>query len=372
MSSQSQNPNQEPEGCLSLLGKGFLYALGLGFLVEVVGPVLLILIIIAAACGGIGLFNYSKQDKAVPSIVFAGKVVNPATGEWPNNRLVILYLNGQEIGKVRTQRGEYQPAETGIEDGLFAIAADNPYQLSQESLDENRKDDPRFRYASASWSKNFAYLWIDEIGEGNTLEIPIPSKNIVYTIKVIAGDAADLPAPLVENPTILQDTGTIMIAPKAQEAPVSLSGPGSDVLLQNISFQPVTEEIELTRLVFPINNCAGNVRLSQQYSETKTFIHEYQFEVGAKVGATIPTIFGILSPQLQAKYGFKNGEVETKTFNYELAAEPGTGTKYTIIYREIWEVGTADLRIGNDLATIPFRIKKTLIQQIDTEKINCN
>jgi hypothetical protein len=174
----------------------------------------------------------ATADDFVPTyIVLGGKVVNSRTGEWPDNRLVLLFLKGKEIGRDTTsmrislpvsnggiiRRGQFPDSEQGIVDGVFVIVAPNPYQITLSQLNATRTAFTGIRTTQSAYplplTDKEAYHWFSEIEEGSTCEISILPKNIKYVLKIIEGDVALLPAEIqAPGSTALQDDGTIVVA----------------------------------------------------------------------------------------------------------------------------------------------------------------
>lgn len=61
-------------------------------------------------------------------------------------------------------------------------------------------------------------------------------------------------------------------------------------------------------------------------------------EIGGRMGVTIPVGWVSVMLDLEAKYGFKQGQVDEHTVvNTTLVAEPGTNQRYLITWQEVWE-----------------------------------
>jgi hypothetical protein len=75
--------------------------------------------------------------------------------------------------------------------------------------------------------------------------------------------------------------------------------------------------------------------------------------------------------ELQAKYGFEQGQVDSRTVDTTLEVERGTNQVFVIVWSEVWDSGTAAIMAGNDRIEAPFRVKKDVIYSIDSEKLAC-
>jgi hypothetical protein len=216
------------------------------------------------------------------------------------------------------------------------------------------------------------YTWLNTVDEGSAYKVYIPSKNITYTIVALNGPIANFPPELLrEGAAELLDNEKIVVKiPGVDEKfdPEELKA----VSIQNINYSNQIEEVEISRLTIPLNNCGGSARLSQLYSYTQTFIYEYTTESGYKVGAEIPiSVWVKLLGTAQMKYGILNGQVDTKTIEYNMAADPGTFVIYHVIWKEIWETGSGHATISTSAISVPFRVKTNVIYEVISEAGSC-
>src|SRR5690349_3525965 len=86
-----------------------------------IGGILLVLLLAIIANE---IYNHSNPK----SVIFAGKIVNDKTGEWSNNRLVLVYLKGKEIGRDTSKTSEFI-TDLGMLDGVFVVPITNTYKL---------------------------------------------------------------------------------------------------------------------------------------------------------------------------------------------------------------------------------------------------
>jgi hypothetical protein len=332
----------------------------------------------------------ATADDFVPTyIVLGGKVVNSRTGEWPDNRLVLLFLKGKEIGRDTTsmrislpvsnggiiRRGQFPDSEQGIVDGVFVIVAPNPYQITLSQLNATRTAFTGIRTTQSAYplplTDKEAYHWFSEIEEGSTCEISILPKNIKYVLKIIEGDVALLPAEIqAPGSTALQDDGTIVVAlseaEQGQTAP-----PDVDAQVQDIKYDDNPRLVELNKFTVSIDNCGGSAPISQKYTQSQTFIHEYHTNVSFGIGLEISLFWLAVVPQLQFESGYSNGQIETKTIEYDMRAEPKTRVTYVFTWQEEWKTGAAEVMSGGDLISIPFEIRTNLIYNTDSESFSC-
>ena len=144
-------------------------------------------------------------------------------------------------------------------------------------------------------------------------------------------------------------------------------------MIKDVKYDASPEIIELSKMTIPMDNCGGSAPLAQDYTYSQTFIHEYRMEASGGVGAQIPIPIEWLGlrVELQAKYGFEQGQIDSREIAYHMQAEPGTNQVYIVTWREVWEFGTAQALAGNDIITVPFRVKTNLIYEVDSTKLEC-
>ncbi|GAB1472076.1 hypothetical protein MASR2M66_29540 [Chloroflexota bacterium] len=297
------------------------------------------------------------------NITFVGKITD-VNRDWLNNRLVVAYLKNEEVGRNISTAGKSGFTDI-VTDGYFSVTTPNiyeitAYQIPNEEMLLNIKHD----FLSL-------YIQLGEKNEGYTESFFVPSRKLTYVVKILDGDINSLPPEILQpGSTRLRDDGQIIV-----DLPGSISADGtqtSGIFVQDISYAKKTERVETNKLTVPINNCAGSVEVSQKYSQSQTFVHQYTGEVGFNIGIEIPfAAWAKLTPEFTAKYGFENGQVDTRTVEYNMAAAPGTNVVYIVTWSEVWETGTANVINGNDTIVVPFRVKTNLIYDIASEPRTC-
>lgn len=326
---------------------------------------------VAAVLGGC-----STADSPCGSLGFAGKAVNASTGEWPSNRLVLAYLKGREVGRGVTTSREFEPTGLPIVDGVFVVEVPNQYELTAGEL--SRESGLLFRWENADrvtgdspWNKSIAYHWFGDVEEGSIHHVGVPSRNITYTLKVVQGDLASLPGELqVAGSTELRGTNTIVVSSPAT-APGDVM-PDASARMRDVATGLSSERVVLSRVTIPIDNCGGNALVSQTYVQSQTFIHSYRIEAGAAIGVEIPVALQLrLVAELEARYSYEQGQLDTRSIEYSMAAEPRTSVTYVVTWSEVWESGTADVETGPDVVSVPFRVRTNVVYDVDSETLAC-
>lgn len=319
-------------------------------------------------------------------LVFAGKVINKDTGEWTNNRLILLFLKGKEIARTTTFLSQRQiglpplsfwgNAETftgsnGIEDGLFALSAYNTYQLTISTLGVPPQE---LSFFEGSYSDTYGtgcaeglVSWVNPFYEGETKEYSIPSKNIVYTLIVLPGDMSQLPAEIQQpgSVSLLEGNRLVAIDPNAPE-PTPQPAFSNNVT----RFDQVVEDVnKFPPAIFPINNCGGTADIKQEI--TQTYIHEIIDETKEKLGIEIPIFDWIkIVAEIERHYGISDKQITT--YSTVLTIPAGQNIQYTVVRKQIWESGMAVVVSGGVEISAPYRILKSETFEVsDSEQKAC-
>jgi hypothetical protein len=323
--------------------------------------------------------------KTPSCLVFGGKVINKETGEWTNNRLILLFFKGKEIARAisyMSQRTIGLPplsfwgnAETftgsnGVEDGLFVLSAPNTYQLTISTLGI-----PPDKLSLFEGSYNDGYTgcteglvsWLYPFYEGETKEYFIPSKNIGYTLTVLSGDISQLPAEIQQpgSVSLLEGNRLVAVDPNAPEPTPQPAFSNSvtkfDQVVENTNTFPPA--------IFPINNCGGAADVKQEV--TQTYIHEIIDETKEKLGIEIPIFDWIkIVAEIERHYGISDKQITT--YSTTLTVPAGQNIQYTVIRKQTWESGMAIVVSGGVEVSAPYRILKSETFEVsNSEKKSC-
>lgn len=310
-----------------------------------------------------------------------GKIVNTESNEWLNDRIVIIYLKGIEIGRGISNVSTAPLYTTDITDGIFKIPIINQYELRLNEMIFSEFSDVRFGYGDGyvyaevagigdNWENSdiFRDVWVGELEIGNLYTVPVPSRNLEFKVKVLGGSIHDLPAELLEpGSTELIDGDQIVL--KLEHGGESTNE--RRILVKAVKTRSETEEIEVNKFTIPINNCGGNAAIRQSLHNSQTFFSEYSYKVGGSAGLEIPVGWGKIVTELEANYGFKQGQVNVREVNYDIEVEQGSYVAYVITWTEVWESGNAIIEANGENITIPFDVKANLIYKVDSEKYDC-
>ena len=314
------------------------------------------------------------QFTRTKSIIFAGKVVNRNSNEWPNNRIVVLYLKQKEVARTETSLGEFQESGLGPIDGLFVISTDNLYGLTMEILNQNPSSEIDFFYGE-KWNllsrQDYLYHWFGDVEEGSQIKIPISNKNIEYTLVILSGDKDSLPAEILSpGTTELRTDGRIVaFQPNPHEGDV-LMDPSQNIFINSVKYGVREEPIELRKISFPVDNCQATTDNIQTFNKTQSYTSQYKTELGVGIKIPLPVWTKLLA-ELQAKYGFEQGQVNSESFEYTMTTRAGEKQTYIYTWKEVWESGTSVVNIDGQTYEYPFKVKKGLIIDVVVQSQNC-
>lgn len=332
--------------------------------------------------------------ESVDCLSFGGKVINKDTGNWVNNRLILLFLKGDEIARTTTSMREIRvvvPILEGgspwafegesvanikgnysVEDGLFLVSAPNLYKLTISTLGTSSEESSFFEgkiYPSDLDEKECSHVlisWLYPFYEGDIKEFFIPSKNIRYAIKVLSGDMSQLPSEIQQPGSVRLLEGNRLAAINPNELQ-----PSTQVSSSNPTrFEKIIENIdELSRSVFPINNCGGVSDIKQEI--TQTYIHEIIDETSGKLGFEIPILDWLkIVAEVEHKYGINDKEITT--YSTTLTVPAGKNIEYTVLRKQVWESGTAVSENNGVEISAAYRILKNEIFEVaNSEQKSC-
>jgi hypothetical protein len=318
------------------------------------------------------LSSYNIGDTS--QLAFSGRV-STTNDQWANDRLAILFLDNKEIGRgvtsVNTVRKDWDTINT---DGIFVIKFANQYNLDLELLKKNDFSYDFFNRAELigepPFFNNFLYVWFGDVYEGDELEINIPQKRATFILKIIEGDSTTFPLGMLEaGSSELRDDGTVVF-------PLVNLSEGDQYTQPEIAVLNVaklkTETMEVNRVTIPVDNCKGTSEFKQTYSETKSYTHSFLQEETTNIGGEVPVLaWAKILPELQKKYNFEDGQFSETSAQFEMAVAPSSNLTYTILWEEIWELGTVTFSSGNDILEISYKAKTNLIYRTSSESIPC-
>jgi len=321
-------------------------------------------------------------NQTIDGLVFAGKIVNPNTNAWENNHLVLLFLQSKEIARMVTSTGKYDATLAsdrqkrldgglGVIDGLFIIRIPNTYELLPNNLGipiEESQFVVSYDDQIGGWNHpNGLATWLDPLYEGSSRDFFVPSKNIHYTLMVLPGDVAQLPAEIQQPSSVafLEGNRLVAIDPNSP-APT----PQSAFTNNLANFQQVAEDVqEFPPAIFPINNCGGAADVKQEI--TQTYIHEIIDESKAKLGVEIPIHDWLtIVAEIEQYYGISDKEITT--YSSTLTAPAGQNIQYTVIRKQTWETGVAVVTSSGVEISAPYRILKSETFEVaNSEQRSC-
>lgn len=298
-------------------------------------------------CGG----KPSKSAKR--KLEFIGRV-RSFQDDLLNDRLIILYLNGKEVGRDITHTSKYYTDDVP-NDGLFQIEVPNEYELSEKEIAERKYNTGII----STWKRIFKGHWgavtFIDAGtpyEGITKEFIFPNRNnLKYSVKVMYSDFGALPREIREcEYTILSENGDI-------SCPFGSNGPDST----NLSLANI-EDIKLKDVEIPLDNCGGNSQINQRYFESEKYTHEFNFSAGIDAG---------IFRRIQARLGITDKQESEQTIESNFIAKARNKVIYTITWYEVWQHGSITYKTERGVKAIPFKVKAKLRYEIKSKNVSC-
>ncbi|NKQ34509.1 MAG: hypothetical protein HF973_02715 [Chloroflexi bacterium] len=144
-------------------------------------------------------------------IAFAGRVTDAKTGKWRNDYLVIVFLNGKEVGRKVSHLGKFKYSGEGVHDGLFDVRLANTYELtvaddftykSGQPLIMNTPDE------QTPESRNI-YKWFGDLAPGTIVRLEVPAKQIEYAIAIMPVPNSELSEAILNGPVTIDENGNV-------------------------------------------------------------------------------------------------------------------------------------------------------------------
>jgi hypothetical protein len=317
---------------------------------------------------------------AAKRLVFAGQIVDKETGYWQENRLVILFLNGEEISRTLTKFDDFtKDRNIGLLNGMFIFDVENKYKLTMSELNQNAGSDADFLYFGKTFfdkpvdypfAPSMFYHWFRKVYAGETVHISIANKDIVYSIVSLPGEIKGnaLPAEISSPGSIkLLNNGKIVAVQYQNETSPASSTGGEFIQIEVL--KPVEEKIKIDSVSKPVVNCLNIANYHEPYQIERVYTTTYT--IGAEAGIPLLNLFNLLA-SLKAIYKYEQGEVITQSFPIVMPGQEGKILTYTIITQEVWDVGKSVIKVGDLSFDVPYRVKKGLDYDLQLDKArNC-
>lgn len=148
-------------------------------------------------------------------IAFTGRVTEANTGKWLNEYLVIVFLNGEEIGRKTSHLGKFRYSGEGVHDGLFDVRVSNTYELMVTDSFIYKNGQPLIMYTpdeQAPDSRNI-YKWFGDLAPGEIVRVEVPTKQIEYVIAVMPVPNSELSEAIANGftKTKIDDGGNVTV-----------------------------------------------------------------------------------------------------------------------------------------------------------------
>lgn len=319
--------------------------------------------------------RYTLPDE----IKLVGHIYDEANSR-PNNYLVILYREKEEIARDMTHLGKFAVDEEDEQnDGYFELTVPNEYQLTRCSMPEGFRQD-HIGYDLPGPSNGTTFLWrnFEEIEAGTIERIDIEDRNKKYTLVVFPESVDHFPAEIA-NPTYLDQNGNVTI--NVEVMVYTMNGPNlsefttgqyvhtdsSEASAQGamspsladvqyawvidgtttvISGSPSADEDSVDR-----NNCMATTPLREKVIKRLTYIHQVKFEHNTSPNFDLAMAALKAGPSL----GFMHGQMGTEEVEIDVDVPAGAHKIYMVYWYELWKTGKIKMAVGPGVVDMPFR-----------------
>lgn len=286
------------------------------------------------------LWAYGKSNH----LVLTGTIASSDGTSYLNDRLVVVFRNGQEIARTVT---EFLPNETGLQtDGGFRVDVHLPYQAESAEISPETKARP----VSWSWGKNRHSL--GELSETRReYNLSLPRRKEQISVRFLRG-------PWKTLPTSVQTRGSLAIVDGLLVVNENRS-PSLEILDGRFEVDPTSageEKIHLYRRDFPIDNCQHSNKLVHPITLAHSYPHETEVQNEHTIGLEVP-ILKLLSIEHKFTDSVKQRSKAIEFFSEVHPVELRAGQKATATADvfETWH--KAVLMSKQEQKRVPVRVK---------------
>ncbi len=144
----------------------------------------------------IGQAINEQVDKSLTEpndLVFTGQI-SAENGRWLNDRVVVLFKNGQEIARTTTTLRENGLSPNGPMDGVFELRTRNEYKLTHNNAFFYTNGTPiEMKLVSGVVGTAYIGTWFDGLRPGSLRVIRVPEKQLEYAVVVLSMPLHELP-----------------------------------------------------------------------------------------------------------------------------------------------------------------------------------
>ena len=352
-----------------------------------------IFLLVAVWIGGLELYRcaFNIPDQ----IILAGHITDESNPR-PNNYLVILYHETEEIARDTTRLGRFDLERNDAQnDGYFELTFPNEYELSRCEMPL------RFWQSSSGYDlpglgMQPASLWhhFEDLEAGETLLIPIEARDKKYTLVVLPESIDHFPAEIA-NRTYLDRNGNVTI-----NVPIKTywtSGPSlyENTTAYTVHPEPATKFLQGGLAPSPadvrnawvvdgspreiagptyadeypldINNCTGPTPIRMRVTKRLTFVHEVEFEAHASLNFDLGKAALIAGPSL----GFSHGQIGVVEIPIEVDVPERAHTIYMVYWHDLWKTGAINMAVGQGVEVVPFRARMSIHVDVQPYPVHC-
>jgi hypothetical protein len=144
----------------------------------------------------IGQALNEQVDKSLTEpndLVFTGQI-SGENGRWLNDRVIVLFKNGEEIARAISGLRENSLSPNGPMDGVFELRTRNEYKLTNSNAFFYTNGTPiEMKLVSGMVGAAYIGTWFDGLRPGSLRVIQVPDKQLEYAVVVLSMPLHELP-----------------------------------------------------------------------------------------------------------------------------------------------------------------------------------
>lgn len=353
-------------------------------------PIVAVIILVAAI--GIGGWELYRCEYYVPGLIRMAGHISDATNPRPNNYLVILYREGEEIARATTGLGQFDlDRQDAQNDGYFELIFPNEYHLTRcEMPGKFRLGPPTNGMPASLWYR------FKDLEAGDVEQLDIRDRGKRYTLVVLSESSDHFPPELAYR-TYLDPNGNVTL-----NLPIKTYRMDGLYLYENTTVYTVHPEPAMNFLQgglststypadvrnawvidgtprdiagpsyadeFPldINNCAGTSPVQKRVIKRLTFIHEVEFDDYARLNYDLAQAALKAGPTI----GFSHGQIGVKEVPIDVDVPAGAHIIYMVYWHDLWKTGSINMAVGQGVDVVPFRARMGIHANVQPYPVHC-
>jgi hypothetical protein len=330
--------------------------------------------------------DYRPKTEVAKELVFSGRIVEGDGARNVNDYLAVLFLDGREVARAVSQRGEFPSAgfslmlgpdqtsekntSNGTTDGIFTLVSENHYMLT---LNDIIAVDGEFSWGTRavsvpnSWffgliqfnsirKRQIEWLWVDDFAPNTKRVFELPSKRALYELVVLHANKAALQVEFLEpNSLVILADGRITVSAQSR---LTKDMGNAELQLVSASWQDQYDETLVDNRDIDLNACANSGEVKGAYAHKFEGEQEILQIETIGIGLRLPiTRWTPLVPHIEQTIGTRSLSRISETMAREFTTAPGKREIHRVSVVEKWRHGVATLRSLNTDYQQAFKVR---------------